>query len=273
MPDEKEKLRQIGLTDLGRFSIGEETNTLYFDDHQVVDPRFDKPDSLLRQLLDRLHLTRRAPPRSTRMAATLDEREKLRQIGLTDLGRFSIGRESNALYFDDLELDALADEISKREIRKIVHEVIDPPFDNIHSRFDNIDSRFDNIDLLLTKILERLTSTYQKRSVMVVRAVELRAKPGKTNELCSTAVEKVIPILRKLQGFLDGIVLVSSSDPRQVYLLSFWHEREDAERYHREQFSQVTETIRDLCDCEPVLVETYDLNISAAQGIISKKAA
>ena len=72
---------------------------------------------------------------------------------------------------------------------------------------------------------------------MFTRVVELRAKQGKTNELCSAASEKVLPILKKQQGFQDEIVLVSNTDSNRVLAQSFWNKREDAERYQREQFS------------------------------------
>jgi hypothetical protein len=38
-----------------------------------------------------------------------------------------------------------------------------------------------------------------------------------------------VPILKKLRGFVDEIVLVSSSDPNRVLALSFWNKKEDAE--------------------------------------------
>ena len=107
---------------------------------------------------------------------------------------------------------------------------------------------------------------------MFTRLVELKAKPGKTNELCSAATEKVLPILKKQQGFQDEIVLVSNTDANQVRALSFWNRREDAERYHREQFSHIAEMLRQLCDGEPV-VSTFDVNTSTVHHITLGKAA
>ncbi len=107
---------------------------------------------------------------------------------------------------------------------------------------------------------------------MFTRVVELRAKQGKRNELASTANEKILPILKKLHGFQDEMVLVSNTDPDRVLALSFWNTREDAERYHHEQFSQITEMIRAMCDGEP-RVETYDVNTSTIHRITSGKAA
>jgi hypothetical protein len=57
-----------------------------------------------------------------------------------------------------------------------------------------------------------------------------------------------------------------------VLALSFWNSREDAERYHREQFARVTEIIRNFCDGDP-MVANYDVNTSTAHHITSGKAA
>lgn len=72
-------------------------------------------------------------------------KEKLLQIGLDDLGRFAIGEDSKALYFDDAklqdELPILRDEKLKREIGEIVREVVAARFDNIESQLRQILNR------------------------------------------------------------------------------------------------------------------------------------
>ena len=107
---------------------------------------------------------------------------------------------------------------------------------------------------------------------MYTRVVELKAKSGKTNELCSTVNEKVLPILKKQQGFQDEIVLVSHTDASRVLALSFWNSREDAERYHREQFTRITEMIRSFCESDPKAAP-YDVSLSTVHHITSGKAA
>jgi quinol monooxygenase YgiN len=107
---------------------------------------------------------------------------------------------------------------------------------------------------------------------MFTRVVELRCKAGKTNEVASLTTEKLLPILKKQQGFQDEIALVSNTDPTRVLALSFWTRREDAERYQREQFSKIAEMLRPLCEGEPV-VSTYDVNTSTVHHITAGKAA
>jgi heme-degrading monooxygenase HmoA len=107
---------------------------------------------------------------------------------------------------------------------------------------------------------------------MFTRVIEMRCKSGKFNELSSMASEKVLPILRKQQGFQDEIVLVSNTDPNRVMALSFWNRREDAERYHREQFSNISGMLSPFCEGKPT-VSTFDVNTSTLHHIQQGKAA
>ncbi len=106
---------------------------------------------------------------------------------------------------------------------------------------------------------------------MYTRVVEVTSKPGKARELCQTIEDKVLPIMRKLHGFKDEVVLTSQSDPNRVLAISFWNTRQDAERYQREQFPKITETIRNLCATDPQ-VETYDVALSTSHQITTKAA-
>ena|SRR2546425_3865727 len=107
---------------------------------------------------------------------------------------------------------------------------------------------------------------------MFTRVVELVSKPGKSRELSSTINDKVVPILKKQPGFVDEIVLVSDGDSNRVLALSFWKTREDAERYQREQYKSVLETLQPLLEAEPV-VRTFDVHTSTGHRITAGKAA
>ncbi len=54
---------------------------------------------------------------------------------------------------------------------------------------------------------------------MFTRAVELTSKPGKSKELAKAINERAVPILKKQQGFVDEIVLVSDAEPDPT---TFW---------------------------------------------------
>lgn len=107
---------------------------------------------------------------------------------------------------------------------------------------------------------------------MFTRVVEVKCKAGKTNELARLTSEKILPILRQQKGFQDEIALISNTDPSRVMALSFWTRREDAERFHHEQFHKIAEMLRPLCEGKPV-ISTFDVNTSTVHHIDFGKAA
>ncbi|SRR6266496_740035 len=107
---------------------------------------------------------------------------------------------------------------------------------------------------------------------MFTRVVELTSKPGKARDLCNTIDDKVLPILKKQTGFVDEAVIVSDTEPNRVLALSFWHTREDAQRYQREQFDTVQKTVQPFLETTPV-VRTFDVHSSTAHKVAAEKAA
>jgi quinol monooxygenase YgiN len=107
---------------------------------------------------------------------------------------------------------------------------------------------------------------------MFTRVVELTSKSGKAKELSNTLNEKVLPILKKQTGFVDETVLVSDTESTRILGLSFWNSKEDADRYHREQYPKIQEMLKNLLDTEPV-VRTFDVHTSTTHRISAGKAA
>lgn len=107
---------------------------------------------------------------------------------------------------------------------------------------------------------------------MFTRVVELSSKSGKAKELSNTINEKVVPILKKQHGFVDETVLVSDTEATRILGLSFWNSREDAERYHQEQYPKIHDMLRHLLETEPV-IRTFDVHTSTSHRIIAGKAA
>ncbi|HEV2398660.1 MAG TPA: antibiotic biosynthesis monooxygenase [Candidatus Sulfotelmatobacter sp.] len=106
---------------------------------------------------------------------------------------------------------------------------------------------------------------------MYTRIVETTSKHGKARELCHTIDAKVLPILRKQNGFVDELVMVSDADPNRVTSISFWKTKEDAERYNREQFDNVKKAIEHTLD-GALDVRTFDVHTSTAHRITAEKA-
>jgi heme-degrading monooxygenase HmoA len=112
-----------------------------------------------------------------------------------------------------------------------------------------------------------------ERSEPCIRGIlEITSKSGKARELCNTIEEKVVPILKKQAGFIDETVLVSDAEPNQVLGPSLWNSKEDAERYHREQYPQVHDTLKHLLEGEPI-IRTFDVQSSTTDRITARKAA
>ena len=107
---------------------------------------------------------------------------------------------------------------------------------------------------------------------MFTRVVELTSKSGKSKELSDTINEKVVPILKKQRGFVDETVLVSDTESTRVLGLSFWDNKEDAERYHQEQYPKIHEMLKQLLETEPV-IRTFDVHTSTTHKIAAGKAA
>jgi heme-degrading monooxygenase HmoA len=107
---------------------------------------------------------------------------------------------------------------------------------------------------------------------MFTRVVELTSKSGKARELTNTINEKALPILKKQRGFVDEVVLVSDIEPDRVLGISFWNAKEDAERYHREQFSTIHDSLRHLLETEPV-IRTFEVQSSTAHHVVAGKVA
>ncbi|MGZ4811900.1 MAG: antibiotic biosynthesis monooxygenase family protein [Terriglobales bacterium] len=107
---------------------------------------------------------------------------------------------------------------------------------------------------------------------MFTRVVEIRTKTGKSRDLTNNINDKVLPILRKQPGFVDEITLVSITEPDRVLALSFWQSEQDAERYNREQFHNVTDILSSLMETPPK-VQTFNVDTSTTHHIAKGKAA
>jgi heme-degrading monooxygenase HmoA len=107
---------------------------------------------------------------------------------------------------------------------------------------------------------------------MFTRIVELTTKPGKNKQLSETINNKVLPILKKQEGFVDEIVLVSVKEDNRVLSLSFWNTKEDAEEYHRALYQKVKEMVQHLLEAEP-MIRTFDVHTSTTHRIAAGNAA
>jgi len=90
---------------------------------------------------------------------------------------------------------------------------------------------------------------------MFARKVSVRLKADAVGPFIQKMKEEIIPLLRKQKGFLDELTLISQSG-KEIYAYSFWENSEDAERYDRTAFREVTDLLADLID-GAVRIHTY----------------
>ena len=90
---------------------------------------------------------------------------------------------------------------------------------------------------------------------MFARKVSVRLKPDAAGQFIQKMENEVIPMLRKQKGFLDELTLISQSN-KEIYAYSFWESSEDAERYDRTAFRELTTLLNEQFD-GAVRVHTY----------------
>lgn len=77
---------------------------------------------------------------------------------------------------------------------------------------------------------------------MFARKVSVRLKADAAGAFIQKMEDEIIPVLRKQKGFLDELTLISKSG-KEIYAYSFWETSEDAERYDRTAFKDVTDLL------------------------------
>jgi quinol monooxygenase YgiN len=107
---------------------------------------------------------------------------------------------------------------------------------------------------------------------MFTRIVECYVKKEKRQEFVDRMQNLVLPILQSQPGFVDLLTLSSEDEPERTVSVSIWNSRADAERYHRDHFPEIVDSIRPFLRDEPS-VEFYNVEASTAHHITTSKAA
>jgi heme-degrading monooxygenase HmoA len=102
---------------------------------------------------------------------------------------------------------------------------------------------------------------------MFARKVSVRLRPDATVRFLEKMEKQIIPLLRKQKGFLDELTLISQTG-KEIYAYSFWESSEDAERYDRSAFREVTNLLTDLID-GAVRIHTYMVANSTFHKILT----
>jgi len=107
---------------------------------------------------------------------------------------------------------------------------------------------------------------------MFARLIEINARSGKASELVRTINEKILPVLKKQNGFVDETILTSDTEPNRIIGLGLWNSQEDAERYQREQYPKINAILAPLLENAPV-IRTFKVLTSTTHRIAAGRTA
>jgi hypothetical protein len=106
---------------------------------------------------------------------------------------------------------------------------------------------------------------------MFARKVSVRLKADAAGPFIQKMEDEIIPLLRKQKGFLDEVTLISQSG-KEIFAFSFWEKSDDAERYDRTTFREVTNLLTELID-GTVRIHTYMVANSTFHKLASAVAS
>src|SRR5882724_2816164 len=106
---------------------------------------------------------------------------------------------------------------------------------------------------------------------MFARFVSMRLKSGNLTEFDRILEKEIIPLPQRQKGFREEIVLTNPNGAEAVGI-SIWEQKENAESYNREKFSEVQQLLTKVLDGTPQ-VKTYQVSHSTVHKIAAHATA
>ena len=103
---------------------------------------------------------------------------------------------------------------------------------------------------------------------MFARNVMIHLKPNSVSEFTTTFEKDILPLLRKQSGFTDEITFLAE-DGRDAVAISLWDRKESAEKYSRDTYPKVLESLTKFVEGTPK-VHAYEVGNSTFHKIASK---
>jgi hypothetical protein len=110
-----------------------------------------------------------------------------------------------------------------------------------------------------------------KEVEMFARFVSMHLKNGNLAEFNRILEKEVIPLLQRQKGFREEIVLTNPSGSEAVGI-SIWEQKENADSYNRETFSEIQQLLTKVLDGVPQ-VKTYEVSYSTIRKIAAHATA
>jgi heme-degrading monooxygenase HmoA len=102
--------------------------------------------------------------------------------------------------------------------------------------------------------------------------IEGTLKSGTKNDFTKAWTKEILPTLKKQQGFVEEVLLFETANPDRGVGLSFWKTKEDAEKYQREVFPRIVDSLQQYIQ-NPPTVRSFDVEASEKFRIVAGKAA
>jgi hypothetical protein len=99
----------------------------------------------------------------------------------------------------------------------------------------------------------------------------MEVKPNAATEFANVIDSKVLPLLRKQEGFRDLITFVAP-DRSEAIAISFWDTKEEAETYNVTGYSEVLKNLTGVVEGTP-RVGTAEVVTSTFQKLAAAKTA
>lgn len=106
---------------------------------------------------------------------------------------------------------------------------------------------------------------------MFARTVYLHLKSNCVAQFTQTIDEKIIPMLRKQEGFQDELAFVIPNGTEAVSI-TLWDRREDAERYSRSGYAETLRALAKVIEGSPQ-VQNHQVSNSTFHTIARQAAA
>lgn len=106
---------------------------------------------------------------------------------------------------------------------------------------------------------------------MYTRIAQCTITSGKNAEFTRVLNNEVLPELARQSGFVDAIALYGNTEPGSVMSITFWQNKELADKYGREVFSRLIQKLQAVSS--NWTVEGYNVETSTMHRIATGKAA
>jgi heme-degrading monooxygenase HmoA len=106
---------------------------------------------------------------------------------------------------------------------------------------------------------------------MFLLHIDAKLKPGRQDEFLHIFNGRVLPLLKKQNGFIDEMLLFEKGTNTGI-ALSFWKSRKDAEQYQQDVFEKAKNHVEYMID-GPITVRSFEVVASDTFQIRSRQEA